>query len=235
MINLLFQHFTYVLNEILHVPVFRDISVEVEIDQLKTDFISNISHELRTPLTSIKGYAEVLLMEASGTINDQQKYFLEIIQGNTNRLTFLVDDILDVSKIEAGHIILSPEPVDLLSEINKIVEIHKNASMKDSKQISYEIKPKGKISHILVDTDKLAQVVLNILNNARIYSYKDGFITITLEAFEKFIKMVFIDHGVGIPKNEQEHILNDSTVEGERIEYEFRRYGFGFVYCPYLC
>ncbi len=84
------------------VSVFRDISAEVQIDQLKTDFISNISHELRTPMTSIKGYVEVLLMGASGMINEQQKHFLEIIQSNTNRLKSLVDDILDVSRIEFG-------------------------------------------------------------------------------------------------------------------------------------
>ncbi len=160
------------------VSVIRDITIEVQIDQLKTDFISNISHELRTPMTSIKGYVEVLLMGASGNINDQQKHFLEIIQGSANRLTSLMDSILDVSRIESGTIILRPELMDLVAKIKDVVEIHKNASINDSKQITYQIKPIGNIPQIIVDTDRMEQVFLNILNNARIYSYEDGLITI---------------------------------------------------------
>lgn len=209
------------------VSVFRDISVEVEIDQLKTEFISNISHELRTPLTSIKGYAEVLLMEASGNINDQQKHFLEKIQGNTNRLTSLVDDILDVSKIESGHIILRQEPLDLLSKINEIVEIHKNASMNDSKKILYQVIPIGKIPPICVDPDRLEQVVLNILNNARIYSYNNGLITMTLEAVEKFVKIVVIDQGIGIKKDEQKHIFERFYRGGNALNMNSAGTGLG--------
>jgi K+-sensing histidine kinase KdpD len=189
------------------VSVFRDITMEVQIDQLKTDFISNISHELRTPMTSIKGYVEVLLMEASGKINEQQKHFLEIIQSNTNRLTSLVDDILDVSRIESGRIVLRPQSIDLVSKINEMVEIHKNISMNDSKQVDYHVEMLGKIPKIMADPQRMEQVVLNILNNARIYSYHQGVIKITVETFEKFIKIVFTDQGVGVPIDEQEHIF----------------------------
>ncbi|MBW6472066.1 MAG: GAF domain-containing protein [Anaerolineaceae bacterium] len=189
------------------VSVFRDISVEVQIDQLKTDFISNISHELRTPMTSIKGYVEVLLMGASGMINEQQKRFLEIIQSNTNRLKSLVDDILDVSRIETGNIVLRPESFDLLSKINNIVEIHKNSAMFDSKQISYQINPIGKIPSIMADPERIEQVLLNILNNARIYSYDESVITISLESLGEFINIEVADLGVGIARDEQEHIF----------------------------
>ena len=209
------------------VSVFRDISVEVEIDQLKTDFISNISHEIRTPLTSIKGYAEVLLMEASGNINDQQKHFLEIIRENTNRLTSLVDDILDVSKIESGNIVIRPAQMNLLSKIDEIVEIHKNATANDSKQISYQIRTIGKIPLIFADIDRVEQVVLNILNNARIYSYKEGLIIITIETYEKFIKIVFTDHGVGIPKDEQEHIFEQFYRGGNALNMNSAGTGLG--------
>ena len=146
-------------------------------------------------------------MGASGNINDQQKHFLEIIQGSANRLTSLIDSILDVSRIESGTIILRPELMDLVAKINDVVEIHKNASINDSKQITYQIKPIGKIPQIMVDIDRMEQVVLNILNNARIYSYEDGLITIIVEAVEKFIKILFIDRGVGIPRDEQEHVF----------------------------
>lgn len=189
------------------VSVFRDISVEVQIDQLKTDFISNISHELRTPMTSIKGYVEVLLMGASGMINEQQKHFLEIIQSNTNRLKSLVDDILDVSRIESGNIILRPESFDLVKKMKGIVEIHKNSTMIDSKQISYQINPIGIIPFVMADPERIEQVLLNILNNARIYSYDESEITISLESLGKFIKIEVADHGVGIPRDEQDYIF----------------------------
>ena len=189
------------------VSVFRDISIEVQIDQLKTDFISNISHELRTPMTSIKGYVEVLLMGASGMINEQQKHFLEVIQSNTNRLKSLVDDILDVSRIESGNINLRPESFDLLSKIKDIVEIHKNSTMIDSKQISYQINPIGIIPSVMADPERIEQVLLNILNNARIYSYDESVITISLESLGKFIKIEVADLGIGIAREEQEHIF----------------------------
>jgi len=189
------------------VSVFRDISFEAQIDQLKTDFISNISHELRTPLTSIKGYVEVLLMGASGKFNEQQKHFLETIQSNTNRLNSLVDDILDVSRIESGHIILRPESFDLLSKIKDIVEIHKNSVMIDSKQITYQINPMGKIPTIVADPDRIEQVLLNILNNARIYSFDNSAITISLESLGDFVKIEVTDLGVGIAEEEQDHIF----------------------------
>jgi K+-sensing histidine kinase KdpD len=189
------------------VSVFRDISVEVQIDQLKTDFISNISHELRTPMTSIKGYVEVLLMGASGMINEQQKHFLEIIQSNTNRLKSLVDDILDVSRIESGNIILRPESFDLLSKIKDIVEIHKNSTMIDSKQISYRINPIGIVPPIIADPERIEQVLLNILNNARIYSYDQSVITISVESLGGFVKIAVADLGVGIARDEQDHIF----------------------------
>jgi signal transduction histidine kinase len=158
-------------------------------------------------MTSIKGYVEVLLMGASGMINEQQKHFLEIIQSNTNRLKSLVDDILDVSRIESGNIILRPESFDLVTKIKDIVEIHKNTTMIDSKQISYQINPIGIIPSVTADPERIEQVLLNILNNARIYSYDESEITISLESLGKFIKIEVADHGVGIPRDEQDYIF----------------------------
>ncbi len=189
------------------VSVFRDISVEVQIDQLKTDFISNISHELRTPMTSIKGYVEVLLMGASGMINEQQRHFLEIIQSNTNRLKSLVDDILDISRIESGNIILRPESFDLVTKIKNVVEIHKNSTMINSKQISYQINLIGKSPSISADPERIEQVLLNILNNARIYSDDKSVITLSVETLGELVKIKIADLGVGIARDEQDHIF----------------------------
>lgn len=189
------------------VSVFRDISVEVQIDQLKTDFISNISHELRTPMTSIKGYVEVLLMGAVGAINDQQKHFLQIIQSNTNRLNFLVDDILDVSKIEAGSVVLNPQMTDLTGLIKMLVDEQQKLSTSGHKQLEYEFIKNEFIPNVLIDSERINQVLSNILNNARMYSLDQGKINITLEMDENQIRINIKDQGIGVPKDEQIHIF----------------------------
>src|SRR3990172_8873084 len=81
------------------VSIFRDITHEVEVDRLKSEFVATVSHELRTPMTSIKGYVEILLMGAAGKLTDQQSHFLEVVKQNTERLAILVNDLLDVSRI----------------------------------------------------------------------------------------------------------------------------------------
>ena len=82
------------------VSIFRDITQEVQVDRMKTEFVANVSHELRTPMTSIKGYVEIMLMGATGELTGQQRHFLEIVRNNTERLGVLVNDLLDISRIE---------------------------------------------------------------------------------------------------------------------------------------
>ncbi|TLN15966.1 GAF domain-containing protein, partial [bacterium] len=95
------------------VSIFRDITHEVQVDRLKSEFVANVSHELRTPMTSIKGYVEIMLMGASGQLTAQQKHFLEVVKTNTERLSVLVNDLLDISRIEAGRITLIVQPLSL--------------------------------------------------------------------------------------------------------------------------
>ena len=93
------------------VLVFRDITRDVEVDRIKSEFISNVSHELRTPMTSIKGYADLLLMAAAGEVSDQQAHFLSTIKENADRLTILVNDLLNISKLDSGEESLAMELV----------------------------------------------------------------------------------------------------------------------------
>src|SRR5690606_36052760 len=88
------------------VSVFRDITREVEVDRLKSEFVATVSHELRTPMTSIKGYADLLLGGMAGPVSDQQQYFLEVIKQNTDRLSVLVNDLLDISRIDQQRVVL---------------------------------------------------------------------------------------------------------------------------------
>ena len=94
------------------VSIFQDITHLVELDRLKSEFVATVSHELRTPMTSIKGYVEILLMGAAGSLNDSQMHFLQVVRSNTDRLATLVNDLLDISRIEAGRVVLSWQPLE---------------------------------------------------------------------------------------------------------------------------
>ena len=96
------------------VSILRDITHEVEVDRLKSEFVATVSHELRTPMTAIKGYIEMLMMGAVGAVNENQAHFLEIVRNNIDRLNTLVGDLLDVSRIESGKVALAPEQLDLV-------------------------------------------------------------------------------------------------------------------------
>jgi signal transduction histidine kinase len=95
------------------VSIFRDITHEVEVDRLKSEFVATVSHELRTPMTAIKGYVDILTMGAAGALNENQMHFLEVVRNNIERLNTLVGDLLDISRIEAGRITLLQRPVDM--------------------------------------------------------------------------------------------------------------------------
>jgi PAS domain S-box-containing protein len=94
------------------VSIFQDITHLIELDRLKSEFVATVSHELRTPMTSIKGYVEILLMGAAGSLTEQQTHFLQVVRSNTERLAVLVNDLLDISRIEAGRVTLSMQPID---------------------------------------------------------------------------------------------------------------------------
>ncbi|MGB2897609.1 MAG: GAF domain-containing protein, partial [Anaerolineales bacterium] len=104
------------------VSIFRDISREVEVDRLKSEFVATVSHELRTPMTSIKGFVDLLLMDVSGDLDDEQRRFLEIVRSNTFRLEILVNDLLDISHLESGKVTLSFRPLDVHLLLNEMRE-----------------------------------------------------------------------------------------------------------------
>ncbi|RPI54669.1 MAG: GAF domain-containing protein, partial [Chloroflexi bacterium] len=103
------------------VAALRDVSRQAEVERLKNEFISTVSHELRTPMTSIKGYTDLLFLGMAGGLTDAQRNFLQIIKSNADRLTALVNDILDISRIETGRLRLTIEPLDVLQLIDQVI------------------------------------------------------------------------------------------------------------------
>jgi signal transduction histidine kinase len=121
------------------VSVFRDFTHEAELDRMKNDFIAIASHELRTPLTSIRGYLDLLLMGVGGTLDQQQRDFLQIVKENTDRLHELANDLLDISRIESDRVELDVTVVSLSSLIREVAVLFVNQLQAKGLQLIVDI------------------------------------------------------------------------------------------------
>ncbi len=189
--------------------VFQDMTETYEliklrkIDRLKDQLISNISHELRTPLTAIKSFSEILLNYDEN--EETKKEFLTIINSESDRLTRLINNILDLSKLESGTAKWQLEPLDVEMVIDSAVDTLQSLLMR--KKIKLVKKYAHGLPRVFADHDKLTQVIVNLVNNAIKYSPEGGKIIITTELLpvtqkrkQAYIKVGVIDHGPGIPK-----------------------------------
>ncbi|MDI6703757.1 MAG: response regulator [bacterium] len=187
------------------VAIFRDISRIKEIEQMKSDFVSNVSHELRTPLTSIKGSVDLLLAGVEGELTQSQKRFLEIVKSNTERLIRLISDLLDLSRIEAGRVEMRKVKVDLIPFIKETITEMKRLA--EDKGIKIHLSLPHELPKISVDIDRIRQVIANLLSNAIKYTKEKGEIFIEALALEKDIKVSVKDTGIGISPENFERIF----------------------------
>ena len=192
------------------VSIFRDITREVEVDRLKSEFVATVSHELRTPMTSIKGYADLLLLGAAGEVSEQQQRFLETIKQNADRLSILVNDLLDISRIDQGRMELKFAPVEV-EDLLDLVAVHLRGRSEDEKRpmnVSIEI-PEDRHLTVWGDYDKVAQIMTNLADNAFSYTAEGGDITLAAsevpESGEVILKV--IDSGIGIPPDVGDRIF----------------------------
>lgn len=189
------------------VSIFQDITHQVEVDRLKSEFVATVSHELRTPMTSIKGYVEVLLMGAAGDLNEQQTRFLEVVKENTDRLTVLVNDLLDISRIESGRIVLSRQALDIQEIIDQAMMDLSLRSREDEKPVIVikEIDPG--LPRVYGDLERVLQILANLLDNAYHYNTAEGQIIIRASSLGRQVQIDVIDTGVGIPPDEQSRVF----------------------------
>lgn len=189
------------------VSIFRDITQEVQVDRMKAEFIANVSHELRTPMTSIKGYVDVMLMGASGELNDQQKRFLTIVKGNTERLSVLVNDLLDVSRIDSGRVSLSIENVKLLEITTDVVADIVRRSREENKEINIMLDAPDDLPAMDGDPERIRQIMENLVRNAYYYTPKGGQVTVRIRPVNGNIQVDVHDSGIGIPQKDQRRIF----------------------------
>lgn len=180
------------------VIVLHDITELLRLEQVRRDFVANVSHELRTPITSIKGFSETLL---DGAYKDEMMLlsFLDIIYKESNRLQMLVNDLLDLSKLERQGYEIEKEDVSVQVVLARVIDM---ASQKmDEKNIQVEVNLQADL-HVLGEENRLIQIFTNLVNNAVMYSPQDSSLTINGYEQDHFGVIEIIDEGIGIDKAE---------------------------------
>ena len=171
-----------------------------ELDQIKDDFVSVASHELRTPMTAIKSYAWMALNRPDMTLSEKMKKYLVRVLMSTDRLINLVNDMLNISRIESGRIEILPEPVDLVLLSRDIIdEVYYSKSIE--KPVNFHLLEQ-KLPKVFADPNKLRQVFLNIVGNALKFSPPEGEITIGFFTDGQMVEIFIKDQGPGISKED---------------------------------
>ena len=189
------------------VSIFRDITHEVEVDRLKSEFVATVSHELRTPMTSIRGYADILLLGAAGALNENQSHFLQIIKNNTERLNILVNDLLDISRIEAGRVTLAPQPLDLRDVAEDVLADILRRSQEENKPMAISLEAPKELPRVFGDSERVRQIIDNLVDNAYHYTPMDGQIQVRLHSENGEVQVDVADTGVGIAPEDQERVF----------------------------
>jgi len=180
------------------VMVLHDITELRRLEQVRTEFVANVSHELRTPLTAIHGYLETLLDGALEEPENARK-FLEIVFRHTERLGRLTDDLTDLSNIELGRISLRLEPTAISDVADSVLAIIAPRAV--AGQVSVEAKLPAGLPEVVVDRDRLAQILINLVDNAVKYTPKGGHVRVEGRVAERgMVEVTVRDTGVGIPK-----------------------------------
>jgi PAS domain S-box-containing protein len=183
---------------------FRDISADRLVEQMKSDFVSTVSHELRTPLTSIYGFAETLLRRDVMFGEDERRTFMSYIASESQRLTGIVDALLNVARLDTGDLQVNPAPTDVRDLVDQVVQGVREAGTNGHRFV-LDLPPEPIAAN--VDPDKLRQVFSILLDNALKYSPAGATVTVGAERKHDTVEVSIADEGVGIPQADQEQIF----------------------------
>ncbi len=185
------------------IAIIRDVTTLRELEQAKSDFVSTVSHELRTPLTSIKAYTATLRRRDVDFDEETRQQFLGIIEEETDRLTRLISDLLDVSRIESGRLELKKREFDMV----KLAEIVMGKLESQSPRHVLTLIPECETARVLADPDKIEQVLVNLLDNAIKYSPRGGEVRVNISRQHRMVRCSVTDPGVGIPPEHLPHVF----------------------------
>jgi len=212
------------------INVRKEESRRIKAEQHKNNFVSSVSHELRTPITAVNGTLSLVLSGVTGDIGSKSKEMLAIAQRNCNRLTYLINDLLDLQKIEAGKMKYNIKEHDIIEitenaienclqyakEFNVSYNLNINTSGLDSKKITAN-----------VDDSRITQVIVNILSNAAKYGAENDTIDVKIETDPDNVSINIIDHGDGIPAEIEKLLFEKFTRAKVHSENNIKGTGLG--------
>jgi len=207
----------------------RELSKALEevkmISRRKTDFVSSVAHELRTPLTSIKGYAAIVLSEKLGTLPPPLKERLEKINRHSDELAQLVNDLLDISRIESGRVSMEQQPQDLKSIVEEVVDLL--SIIIKEKQIEFSYSVPQEAQSVYVDRGQIKRVLINLINNAIKFTPSNGKITVSCSSGDHEVRVDVQDSGYGIPESSIDKIFEEFYRVDNPINQEAKGTGLG--------
>ena len=204
-----------------------DISEQVRVEAMKDEFVATVSHELRTPLTSIRGSLALITGGAVGGVDKKMTSMLEIADRNTERLLNIINDILDMSKIEAGKVIYHFEEMELVEFIKESIEL--NHGLAETHKASLKLITDLKQAWVSTDGGRLNQIMNNLISNAVKFSGEGGNVTLRLSQYKGYYRLAVEDNGSGIKKSYQPFLFNKFTQEQSSQTRETGGTGLGLA------
>jgi len=185
----------------------KEVNKRLEaLNRIKSEFVSIVSHDLKTPLTSIKNAVQLLMTEKAGALNESQKRFMSMASRNIDRLARLINDLLDLSKLEAGKMELRLSEVDIKYLIQHAIETFKSRA--DEKSIRLRMDCPETLPTVYADSDRIEQVFYNLIDNALKFTPENGQIVVSVQDMGDKVGAIVEDTGVGISPDKQQHIFD---------------------------
>ncbi|MBN1381712.1 MAG: transporter substrate-binding domain-containing protein [Deltaproteobacteria bacterium] len=195
-------------------------------DRIKSSFLATMSHELRTPLNSIIGFTGLILRERAGPLNDEQKKQLKMVQNSSRHLLALINDILDISKIEAGQLQLVYDNIDLCQMIDKVVQSTQPLADDKGLELGVDISPD--VGTMVGDARRTEQILLNLLSNAIKFT-ETGSVRIICESDESRVAFKVADTGIGIKDDDIKTIFDSFRQVDSAISRKYEGTGLGLT------
>ena len=186
--------------------VLHNVSRDKIIERMKGEFVSLAAHQLRTPLAAIKWTLKMLMEGDLGKINKEQKEFIEKTYFSNERMIKLINDLLNVTRIEEGRYLYKPVFMDFEPIIRSMVSLYKEEAEKRNIKLEFE-KPEKEIPWVMLDSEKIKLAIQNLLENAIKYTKSGGLVTISLKHDKNEVELSVKDSGVGIPEDQQERVF----------------------------
>ena len=215
----------------INIKLYQMMEKAKDADRLKSAFLATMSHELRTPLNSIIGFTGIILQGLAGPLNDEQRKQLTMVQNSARHLLDLINDVLDISKIEAGQLEVTKEPFDIREAIEKVVQTVSTMASKKNIILSHEIDSEVEI--IESDRRRVEQILLNLVNNAVKFTDR-GKIKIECGANGNWLKIQVIDTGIGIKQEDKSKLFETFRQIDTGLSRQREGTGLGLSICKKL-